>query len=405
MEFLQPEQNGSCVASRRAGDVTAVLWNVSLFGNVNFTVHEDLVGRFSASEGSLTLHNLTHSDSGLYQFECRTEDGVTYEKNVSLTVCGVLSKKVSRGLEGTSEIRCEGADGGSAVEWIRYEFRYGSDVKARVLNNRTTLEVGSIRGSFLQLENTSVLHVSNISFYTLFICLVKNQQQCVSSHSDHLIKLPKVVYRSEGEPAVLHCTDSGLFPLWWKLENYSSTDREVGGNHSLVFPSLALNDSGWYGCGGQTIRERYLLVVCPKPGPPAVEVFSEGDDLAVRCTAQWASKGHYEWFVRSVRAGEMVYVREFEPSRARLLNGSLLLAAAAAQDAGEYVCAVLDSCQRCVSAARTVLIHREPFGVYSTFYAARWMLLGGLQVALCAAVVCVMQKSRRAEQLPAPEHV
>lgn len=406
-EFWLPRQKSSCVTSRRAGEEILVLWNISHFENINITECEDLMGRLSVSETSeafsFTLHNLTHSDSGLYQHVCRSEGEVMYEETVSLTVCAAVSMKVVKGRQ-TSDIHCEGAGGSVAVEWIRYEFRFGKDKQSRVLSNRTTLEVDSIRDSFMDVKNTSVLHVSDVTFYTLYICLVMNQQQCVSSHSAHLFKLPTLIYRPVGEPAVLHCAFAGSVPVWWKLENYSNTDLEVGRNHSLVFPLLTLNDSGWYGCGGPNINERYLLVVCPKFGPPALEVFSEGDNVTLGC-AQWTSQAWFEWFRKSIQTGEkVVHINETQEGTTNQPNNSLVLINTSAQDAGEYMCAVLDSHQRCLSSSTTLLVYREPFGVYSTFYRVRWMLLSGLQLMLCAVVVCVMQKTRRGEQLHAAAH-
>lgn len=380
-----------------------VLWNISHFDNINVTVCEDLTGRLSVSETpeafSFTLHNLTHSDSGLYQHVCRGEGEVTYEETISLTVCTAVSMKVIK----TSDVHCEGAGGSVAVEWIRYEFRFGKDKQSTIFSNRTTLQVDSIRDSFMDVKNTSVLHVSNVTFYTLYICLVMNQRQCVSSYSAHLFKLPQLIYHAVGEPAVLHCAFAGSVPVWWKLENYSNNDLEVGRNHSLVFPLLTLNDSGWYGCGGPNINERYLLVVCPKFGPPALEVFSEGDNVTLRC-ARWISWARCVWFRKSIETGgKVVHINETQASTTNQPNNSIVLINTSAQDAGEYMCAVLDSHQRCLSSSTTLLIYREPFGVYSTFYRVRWMLLS-LMLMLCAVVVCVMQKTRRGEQLHAAAH-
>uniref|UniRef100_A0A3Q4MXE5 Ig-like domain-containing protein n=1 Tax=Neolamprologus brichardi TaxID=32507 RepID=A0A3Q4MXE5_NEOBR len=149
-----------------------------------------------------------------------------------------------------------------------------------------------------------------------------------------------------------------VLPVWWKLENYSNTDLEVGRNHSLVFPLLTLNDSGWYGCGGPNINERYLLVVCPKFGLPALEVFSEGDNVTLRC-AQWTSRAWFVWFRKSIQTGgKVVHINEMQASTTNQPNNSMVLINVSAQDAGEYMCAVLDSHQRCLSSSTTLAASR-----------------------------------------------
>uniref|UniRef100_A0AAZ1XGB3 Ig-like domain-containing protein n=1 Tax=Oreochromis aureus TaxID=47969 RepID=A0AAZ1XGB3_OREAU len=146
-------------------------------------------------------------------------------------------------------------------------------------------------------------------------------------------------------------------PVWW-MEAVPIVDREMGRNFSLVLPSLMLNDSGIYTCVGETVKHSHWLFVCPKFGPPAF-----CDDNRITCS-----------------------------------DDSLIISNVSLEDAGEYVCTGFESELECVSAEKFVLIHREPFGVYSTFYRVRWILLSGLQVMLCAVVVCVIQKTRRGER-------
>uniref|UniRef100_A0A669B385 Immunoglobulin domain-containing protein n=1 Tax=Oreochromis niloticus TaxID=8128 RepID=A0A669B385_ORENI len=173
-------------------------------------------------------------------------------------------------------------------------------------------------------------------------------------------------------------------PGWW-MEAVPIIDREMGRNFSLVLPSLMLNDSGTYTCADEKVIHAYWLFVCPKFGPPAVKVFSEGDEVTVRCSGNWETKF-------------------CDDNRVTCSDDSLIISNVSLEHAGEYVCVGFKSEYECVSAEKFVLIHREPFGVYSTFYRVRWILLSGLQVMLCVVVVCVIQKTRRGERLSAQTH-
>ncbi|KAF3846914.1 hypothetical protein F7725_003992 [Dissostichus mawsoni] len=62
-------------------------------------------------------------------------------------------------------------------------------------------------------------------------------------------------------------------------------------------------------------------------------------------------------------------------------------------DTGEYWCAVTDRYQ-CLSSTKTVLKHRDPFGVHSSFYAVRCSALSVLLLMLCVVVVTVTLRTR-----------
>ncbi|KAI9523731.1 hypothetical protein NQZ68_025453 [Dissostichus eleginoides] len=75
-------------------------------------------------------------------------------------------------------------------------------------------------------------------------------------------------------------------------------------------------------------------------------------------------------------------------------GGRLVISDVSLQDTGEYWCAVDDEYDQCMFSSKTVLKHRDPFGVHSTFYAVRCSALSVLLLMLCVAVVTVTLRTR-----------
>ncbi|XP_069000242.1 uncharacterized protein [Embiotoca jacksoni] len=208
--FHPPKENNFCLISKFVGEDKFVLWNTSDPSTNNSRVPEDLKQRLQVytnrnNETYYRIKNLIQSDSGLYQEECWTEDKVTRETNFSIVVCGKTNdeKRVDMSLGGTSEITCDGAAENLTVQWLQVDQRSWR----RVFKDNTTSLVNSLQETIQKVENTSTLRLSNIRDNKYYMCLVMNQQQCVSSQYVLLIMIPETIIHSVEETAALQCPD------------------------------------------------------------------------------------------------------------------------------------------------------------------------------------------------------
>ncbi|KAI9519589.1 hypothetical protein NQZ68_026794 [Dissostichus eleginoides] len=409
--FKLPEEAGSCLISRSVGEEKLVLWNTSDLWPQNSSVPEDLKQRLvsMADTSSYKINDLTHSDSGLYQEECWTEGKVTHEKNITVTVCGYIQGSWHQYTkdEETKDLPCPGAADHLDVQWLKRDYRHEQKIWTRVFGDNTASVMDNDRGKYQVVTNTSTLHISNISTTDLgeYTCLLMNQQQCVSGNTVEYQLIYEMIYHSVEDTAVLQCPDFGFNeekPPYWKTELFNKHlrhhNQSVGvmdQNYSLVLTSVTLNHTGLYYCKTLTTVKTYLLLVCPKSPPPAVELFSGGEEVTLRCKDWEKGQGHY-WFFKSNRTKGRTIRLDYNQIRSNVrrdTDGRLVISNVSLQDTGEYWCAVRDGYQ-CMSSSKTLLKHRDPFGVHSTFYAVRCSALSVLLLMLCVAVVTVILRTR-----------
>ena len=232
-----------------------------------------------------------------------------------------------------------------------------------------------------------------------------DQQQCVSSQPVTHDLDAEYVYRSVDETTVLPCTVANstddLPPRWFNLNSDIDLGQEnhtvpsVDKNFSLVFSSLTLNHTSMYYCETSMRMQIYGLLVCPKFGPPAVEFFSEGEDVTLACKDREKGVKHFSFAMSNQKEGYIFCVFS-DLSRLYLdpSNRSLVISNVSLKDAGEYLCVVLGADYQCLSSTKTLLQYRDPFGVYSTFYKVRCSVLSVLLLMLCVVVVAVNQWTR-----------
>ncbi|XP_032363345.1 uncharacterized protein LOC116676106 [Etheostoma spectabile] len=311
-------------------------------------------------------------------------------------VCSsVDGRRITARLGETVDLPCWGPAGHLDVQWFKQDSGYEQRTWSSVFGDKTTSEMDDVRGRY-QVGTNSDLRVSNVTAtdFRDYRCLVMDQQRCVSGRTVGLTPSYERIYGSVGETAVLPCTvadSTDEQPPRWSNRISSDpgllnqTDPSVDQNYSLVFSSLMLNHSGRYYCKVSRREQQYDLVVCPPFGPPAVELFSEGDDVTLRCPGR--ERGWHRWFIKSDRTEGRVFTVRPDQSMSRVsseyANGNLVISNVSVGDAGGYWCVVYNPYDdQCMSTERTVVVYMEPFGIYSTFFKVRCSVLSVLLLML-----------------------
>ncbi|XP_032363566.1 uncharacterized protein LOC116676813 [Etheostoma spectabile] len=282
--FTPPKTTTSCLISRSVGGENLVLWNTSDLWSNQSSVPGPLKQRLlsDVETSSYTIRRLTQSDSGPYREECWTERTVTHGNNITIMVCSLFGwRDISARLGETVDLKCGGpATGHQDVLWFKQDSGYEQETWSRVFGDKTTSEMDDVRGRYQVVDdvrgryqvvtNSSDLRVSNVTAtdFRWFRCLVMDQQRCVSGRTVRLYPKYEMIYRSEGQTAVLPCTVSHSAdeqpPRWSNrissdLGLLNQTDPSVDQNYSLVFSSLMLNHSGLYVCKVSMREQDYVL--------------------------------------------------------------------------------------------------------------------------------------------------
>ncbi|KAL7386178.1 hypothetical protein ABVT39_004875 [Epinephelus coioides] len=308
---------------------------------------------------------------------------------------------------------CIGAADNLDARWLKSKFRAEREVWTTDLGDSVKPVRINVRGD-PKLQNASALRVSNFTTtadITMFTCLVMNQQQCVSSQPVLLLPRPKIIYHTVEDAAVLPCTVADSTddrpPHWFDLHQRNDPGQQnrtltpVDQNYSLLFSSLMFNHSGVYCCQTSMTMQTYLLLVCPRFGPPALELFSGGENVTLRCRDFEEGVEHF-WFIKSNQTEDKTVSLTSLVSMSTVSwfpNGSLVISNVSMEHTGEYWCAVMNQNEQCVSTSKTVLKYRDPYGIYSTFYVVRCSVLSVLLVMLCVTVITVNRRTRTGEQL------
>lgn len=441
--FPPPQDAEFCVISRSIGAENLVLWNTSDPSAERPGLPEDLKKRLEDRLSLIyVIHNLTHSDGGLYREECWTDGVVTHQKNITVTVCDVISDHsflLNVGTGETVSLPCEGAGTNLTIQWFRSEDLILNSPWTRLFvddNGSLNPLMKHMEGRVQLMGNESSLQISVLTRGDIvgpsYYCLIMDGQQCVRSNRVIMFPKSEYVYHSVGEEAVLPCFDSDLYgpPTHWQrnhveklktfpvlpLKNHSeisgeltdqgqqdrtSDDPVVNINNSLVFPSLTLFHNGVsYECANDQYMRSYFLLVCPESAPHT-QMFSEGEKVTLRCDYR-PSEGMRTVWVRLDGATIGPYSpNEENPQmdegfkgrvKVNVSSSNLVLSNLSSEDSGEYRCVVYNV--KCVSTTKNFLIYKSPSGTDFNFYAL-WSLVVSFLLGMICAVV--MQVRRRGQ--------
>ncbi|NWY68276.1 IGS10 protein, partial [Erithacus rubecula] len=219
-------------------------------------------------------------------------------------------------------------------------------------------------GSRIAVHENGTLEIRNIrpSDAADFICVARNAagQTVLVVQLEVTEMLRRPIFRNPfnekiiavpGKAITLNCSVDGNPPpdISWMLPNgtwFSSGTRTsqfvTGSGGTLTIPSAESRHAGRYRCAARNqvgyIEKLLLLEVAQKPSilsPAGLVRAVSGEPLSLPCRAQGSPRPSVAWALPGGRALE----RPQASGRLLLLdNGTLLIRAASAQDAGTYLC-------------------------------------------------------------------
>ncbi|XP_041323913.1 immunoglobulin superfamily member 10 [Pyrgilauda ruficollis] len=220
-------------------------------------------------------------------------------------------------------------------------------------------------GSRIVVHKNGTLEIRNIrpSDTADFICVARNdggetvlvvQLEVTEMLRRPMFKNPfnEKIIAKPGKTITLNCSVDGNPPpaISWMLPNgtwFSSSIRtsqfSTGSNGTLTIYSPEAQHAGRYRCAARNqvgyIEKLMLLEVAQKPKiltrPAGLVKGVSGEPLSLHCLAEGSPKPRLAW---TLPGGRVLERPQLAGRHALLENGTLLIRAAAAHDAGNYLC-------------------------------------------------------------------
>lgn len=337
-------------------------------GDMDIRVPADLQHRTHVSDQQqllgLQIRNLTHSDSGVYRWECWQNYTLVSQHAQRLLVCAeeVQAEKITlREQEGSTELRCNCSSvhvEGTVVHW--YHEVYPSYKLTRLPDSsKEVTELGQ-NEALLLLPNRMLKN--NQQFY----CAVIQGERCLSFQNMQASyqSKSKDLFVSQGDKVVLKCCSDGDRQHWetplggFDANNQSNDHMFISSgdkaeDFSLILPEVSDEHNGDYSCISSSLEVHYTVFVCSNKESKEQVVF-EGGSISLECNVSDSDSQRVHWS-RITLSGEYEVIHDSneetapfqipEDLRDRVAlskdSSSLMISHLQVQDEGIYSCAVL----------------------------------------------------------------